>query len=456
MSLITGSIKSILTIKIKHRHDSFSDQISRIFVAKMFLVASLVVGVDWFHDTVFCVLPKNSKMSENFVHSACWIQGFYIYPQMESFVNESAYHGIPQYVELDGISNEGNFLCKTVKKLYKRNTNCNPMERHYFAHFQWMPFYIASLAVLFYVPYFLFRIVNSDLISLQLHMKISEIDSEEIVQNYFNHHVNSKSKMRLRIFFNVIIKCMYVFVNLFAFKVLNVLLNGQFINYGMSWAKWLIQNASVQYAKGFAATPGNKMLPTFGFCDIHELSLDGHYATENKNKVICEISSNILYQYAMVLLWFVLVFGIFVSTVGLLENIFTHVLTAYWKSKPPCGSNNIYRYLTFRECEYLAYIRNKNFAVFGNVVRIIAAKNCLLKSVIPLHLIAQKVANNRVITKSVNGFNNSSLDDIGDCSPEELNFFRSTDHEMTKMKFKDRMKAETKYALLDDLLSGGL
>ena len=264
--------------------------------------------------------------------------------------------------------------------------------------------------------------------------------------------------MRLRVVFNVVIKCLYVFVNLFAFRVLDVLLNGQFINYGISWTKWLIQNASVQYAKGFSATPGNKMLPTFGFCDIHELALDGQYATENKNKIICEISSNILYQYAMMVLWFVLVFGIFVSSVGLLENIFTHVLTAFWKTRQPVGSSNVYRYLTFRECEYLVYIRNKNFAVFGNVVRIIATKNSLLKSVIPRHLIAQRVVNKNggLIAQPVNGVHNSSLDDIGDCSPEELNFFRSTDHEMTKMKFKDRTKAETQYSLLDDLLSGGL
>ena len=75
MSLITNNIKSILNIKIKTRHDSYTDQYLRIFMVKMCVVSSLVMGVDWFHDTVSCMVPQKSDLKPNFIHSACWIQG---------------------------------------------------------------------------------------------------------------------------------------------------------------------------------------------------------------------------------------------------------------------------------------------------------------------------------------------------------------------------------------------
>ena len=75
MSFIANNIKAILEIKIKTRHDSYTDQFSRIFMVKMFIISSLVIGIDWFHDTVACIVPNSSDLSSKFVHSACWIQG---------------------------------------------------------------------------------------------------------------------------------------------------------------------------------------------------------------------------------------------------------------------------------------------------------------------------------------------------------------------------------------------
>ena len=47
------------------------------------------------------------------------------------------------------------------------NLGCIPLKRMYFSQYQFMPFYIASLAVFYYLPYVLFRLANSDLISLK-------------------------------------------------------------------------------------------------------------------------------------------------------------------------------------------------------------------------------------------------------------------------------------------------
>ena len=57
-----GSIKDILSIKIKHRHDSYTDQFCRIFMSKMFIISALVMGVDFFNDKVSCIVPKESNL----------------------------------------------------------------------------------------------------------------------------------------------------------------------------------------------------------------------------------------------------------------------------------------------------------------------------------------------------------------------------------------------------------
>ena len=77
VSFISSDLKDIFTIRVKERQDTCTDQFSRIFMVKMFMMASIVMGVDWFQDTVNCMIPAVDlhKVGEHFVHSACWIQG---------------------------------------------------------------------------------------------------------------------------------------------------------------------------------------------------------------------------------------------------------------------------------------------------------------------------------------------------------------------------------------------
>ena len=177
--------------------------------------------------------------------------------------------------------------------------------------------------------------------------------------------------MRLRILANFIIKCLYIIVNVVTFYLLNVLLNNEFEGYGINWTKWarLPTSLAMDFRKRLEPSPGNKMLPTFGFCDIHEAFMDSKTSFGNKNKLICEISSNILYQYVFLVLWFVLVFSITVSCLGLILNIFAHLINVTCFVKNDKSSKAVYKYLTFRECEYLEFIRRKNLYLFSAVVR---------------------------------------------------------------------------------------
>ncbi|XP_066925725.1 innexin inx2-like [Clytia hemisphaerica] len=369
MSLITNNIKTILNIKIKARHDSYTDQYMRIFMVKMCVVSSLVMGVDWFHDTVSCMVPSSSSLKPTFIHSACWIQGFYVYPEMAHRIAESNYYGIPKNMDFDGVLPSGG-LCQTYTRQGIRNSVCRPFAKRYYLQYQWMPFYIASLSLMYYLPYVLFRIVNTDMISLKSTLTKEKVDGAEIVETYFNYDINSNMKMRIRIGLNIILKGLYIAVSIMAYLCTDSLLLGNFKNYGVEWIRWSHFNHSraFDFFVGNEPKPGNVLLPSFGYCEIQEASMDIQHVFFNKNKFICEISPNILYQYVFVVLWFVIVSSIAISIAGLIINLAGHVITMACFLKDGSPAKKVYKKLSLRECEYLTFIRRKNIPLYGEVL----------------------------------------------------------------------------------------
>ena len=63
--MIAGDIKNMLSIHIKPRHDSIPDQYSRIFMVKLLLVCTIIIGVNQYNDKVTCIIPgKEITFSE--------------------------------------------------------------------------------------------------------------------------------------------------------------------------------------------------------------------------------------------------------------------------------------------------------------------------------------------------------------------------------------------------------
>ena len=73
--MITGNIKSLLQIKFKNRHDNYADQYNRIFMVKMAMISSMLLGLNWFKDTIRCTVPNFAQLDKGYIHQACWIQG---------------------------------------------------------------------------------------------------------------------------------------------------------------------------------------------------------------------------------------------------------------------------------------------------------------------------------------------------------------------------------------------
>ena len=276
------------------------------------------------------------------------------------------YYGLPNSLKDDGIRVDGS-LCEVAE-----DKNCTPMEKTFYLHYQWFPFYVAAIGFLFYFPYIIFWYINTDLVSLKSTIKSVEVDIDSIVINYFNYQISSPLRMRLTILANIGVKISYVLVNIIAFHVTDILLNGDFRRYGFKWIAWMKKTNEKAYdytQSRHQPKPGEMLLPTFGICNVLELGKDIKHTLFNKHKFVCEISQNVLYHYVLILLWILFVSGVLVSCVGLIMQIADHGFTTACFLTQGDQARKIYKSLMLRECEYLEYIRKKKRTVYGKVIR---------------------------------------------------------------------------------------
>ena len=259
----------------------------------------------------------------------------------------------------------GGALCKTSEK------DCIPMTKTFYLQYQWFPFYVASIGLLYYFPYIIFRFVNTDLISLRTSIKALNVDVDGLVRNYFNYQINPPIRMNLRLIGNMGIKLGYLCVNVIAFAATDSLINNDFKNYGSRWLRW--SNGTNQESYDYTASrgsykPGEVLLPTFGFCEVLELGQDIKYTVNNNHRFVCEISQNVLYQYVLIILWFLYILGMIISSIGFILKLVDHIVAVGFLSQGS-EAKKVYESLTFREREYLEYVRRKNMPVYGKLVR---------------------------------------------------------------------------------------
>lgn len=90
---MSTNIRNLLHIKFKKRHDSLTDQYNRIFMMKMALISSMILGLNWFKGTIWCIVPYFSGLDKGYVDQACWIQGmqfFFLYIYLFIFFHQLA------------------------------------------------------------------------------------------------------------------------------------------------------------------------------------------------------------------------------------------------------------------------------------------------------------------------------------------------------------------------------
>ena len=63
MSFVATDLKGLLTLNIKSRHDGYLDQYNRIFMVKLLMVATIVMGLSWYGDSIHCIIPGKVRFT---------------------------------------------------------------------------------------------------------------------------------------------------------------------------------------------------------------------------------------------------------------------------------------------------------------------------------------------------------------------------------------------------------
>ena len=178
--------------------------------------------------------------------------------------------------------------------------------------------------------------------------------------------------MYMRIFGNVIVKICYFVVNIVVFIWTDHLLYGEFKHFGTRWLHWnsKIHQTAFDYTMSRKLVkPGEILLPTFGICEFFEIKKDATKATKDHHRFVCEVSQYILYQYVLLMLWFLFIIGMILSILGLILKIIDNVITTTCFFAMGSQSRRVYQVLNLRECEYLEFVRRKNMPVYGTLIR---------------------------------------------------------------------------------------
>jgi len=340
------SVKQIFRGSKKQRQDSVFDQYSRVIMVQVCMVSAVAMGMSWFSDKLNCIVPDTHSLSPGFVAEACWINGFYVFREIQNIPNELGYYGIPNDVKENGIYLASGKQCAVMDT----DADCKPMEKTFFLQFQWYTFFMAALAIFYYAPYICYKLANHDIISLQ--KAAMNKDDEGITRYFFDHKMNTPRNMNVRVLVNVLVRVMYVVAYGISFFLINKSLYGNFTSYGKRWIDWtmLTNEDMYDYMTDRTVTkPGEVMLPSFGLCEVREGGMDQRHSIANKHVFVCEYSPHILYHYVLILVFFLMAIGIGMSLLGLIM-----LVLRYWKSvKVISGKVGIKKRLTLREYEYL-------------------------------------------------------------------------------------------------------
>lgn len=304
--------------------------------------------------------------------------GFYVYKELLDMQTIQDYYGIPGTIGHNGTiadwdPSDSGIPYKTCLADHDADSssNCRPMEKLFFLQYQWFPFYLAFVALFYYLPYILFNFINTDMESLKTSIGKQKCDVDEIVKNYFNMETNQPTRQMLKVVMNLVVKVLYLVSNILVLSFTDGLLNGRFSQFGSEWMAWAKREHVEQYkymgVRGVHA--GQRLLPVFGMCDVLELGQDIKFHVFNEYSLVCEISQHVLYHYVLFVIWFLIVIGFILSILGIIHLVLSHILRSRLFANEEIAAQRVYNTLSTRESEYLDFIRKTNVVAYGSIIR---------------------------------------------------------------------------------------
>ena len=147
---------------------------------------------------------------------------------------------------------------------------------------------------------------------------------------------------------------------------MKTLVNLRFINFNHNTG--LTPEQRNDYTIPRSPKAGHSLLPAFGLCEVVTAGKDIKNLVYNKHKFVCELSQHVLYQYILIILWYMLIFGIIISIVGLLLHLVSEFASAFCVGFQGRNIKTLYDGLTTRERQLLDFARKKNMPVYGELL----------------------------------------------------------------------------------------
>ena len=304
----------------------------------------------------------------------------YVYKELQHRDDPVAYFGMPMNLDNEGMIEGTRDLCHMTPKLDSPpSPNCKQMTKTFYLQYQWLPFLIGGLALLYFIPYLVFLHGNRDLRKLKDLVKSSEDPNlpKTIAKNFFhvyNPRMNPNRFLFLHILANLFSKLLYVVAHVVSVLSLNFVLNNDYIWYGIKWLQWTqLDNSAAYDYMGARETPkpGNVLLPPFGYCEMIESAKDVKISLSNRHKFVCELSQHVLYQYCLFVLWLAIALGIVVTFFGIIQCLLHYVFLAISGSCGRLTSRKLSKKIRFREVEYLDYLRQKDVGLLEEVMEVL-------------------------------------------------------------------------------------
>lgn len=106
--------------------------------------------------------------------------------------------------------------------------------------YQYMPFLLATLALLYYLPYMAFKSVNHDIVKLQWKIKLraSGVDVFKLFFKKRDRLLLFDTQISSRHIQIVLVKLFYIAVNVAVLYLLDLLLQGSYVRFGPRWIEW--------------------------------------------------------------------------------------------------------------------------------------------------------------------------------------------------------------------------
>lgn len=105
-----------------------------------------------------------------------------------------------------------------------------------------MPFLLGVIALLYYIPYMLHKLVNHDIVKLKNQVDKPAPDVAAIYRIYFRQSkgrpVDQRPVMDRQLMV-LVVKFLYLAVNVSSFMAFDSTMNGMFMGFGSKWMEWM-------------------------------------------------------------------------------------------------------------------------------------------------------------------------------------------------------------------------